>query len=733
MIKHFETPVTWEWKESVAVDFESFYDKKTHSIDTLGGWAYNRHPKSFPFLVAISDGERLWVGHPEKFDWTTLKGRTLCAHNAGHDADVVNAGIERGAWPDPQPKEWICTADLSTYLTGHRSLAAAMKALFDVELSKQVRTDANGKTWEDMQREEITLADGTKTTFAQAMIDYAGDDTQCLRIWTEHGHKWPERERRISRLNRERGWYGVRIDVPELRRSVSLARRVVAESEAKLPWVERGLKPGSTNGIHEECRKDKIPAPPVKSGKNGDPEAAEEWLEEYGGKLPWVKALKDLRKGAKILATLEKMESRLRDDETIPFSLLYYGAHTGRFAGSGGINFQNFNKEALFVEHDPENKGIDIRGLLIPRKGKRFAIVDLSQIEPRCLDWLTGNEVLLNLVRNGMALYEAFARTALGWKGGNLKKENKYRYNLAKAQKLALNYKAQWRKFIVMALQPMYGNLDLCADDEKVALELSLDKTIYVDVEDGHELVGGKNVKKWRTERYDAETHGRDDKVLERRFVAVTGPNGTPVREYLYGCNARKVVKEFRDSNPLICGPEGIWAQLDKGLRAAASKKQDFTIELPDGGVMTYRNCRFEKRRKQDKETGEFYTKNEVRFDQGSRSESTYSGKLTENLCQRFGREVFVEGFFRADDAGFTGLFSVHDEGIHEVDDDGTPLFEADEKGEMRRVARASADHVEDGFAPTLWKVINCYAQTPAWAPGLPVAAEGVWADCYLK
>jgi hypothetical protein len=366
-------PINWSWGPTVAVDFEAYYDKDV-TLTELGNWHYCRHPKTAPYLVSIYDGTNLWVGNPDKFDWTSIDSRNLLSHNASFDEEAYLAGVERGAYHKIN-YTWYCTADLSTWGTGHRNLKDAVKALFGVEISKQVRTDAKGKSRKDFE------ADGSW----EAMLKYAGDDAEwCWKIWEKLGPKWPEREVKISRLNRERGRYGVRIDVPELRRSISLARRVVAEAEAKLPWVERGLKPASTKGVAEECRKDGIPSPPVKTGLNGDPEAAEEWLEKYGDKLPWVKALKDLRKGKKILAMLEKMESRIRDDETLPFSLLYWGAHTGRFAGTGGINFQNFNKEVLFLEHDPEGKGIDVRGLLIPRKGKRFAIVDLSQIEPRC-------------------------------------------------------------------------------------------------------------------------------------------------------------------------------------------------------------------------------------------------------------------------------------------------------------------------------------------------------------
>lgn len=700
-------PLTWTWGPTVAVDFEAYYDAEI-TLKLLGNYHYCRHPKVDPFLVSVFDGTHLWVGCPKKFDWASLEGRLLLSANASYDEEAYLAGVERGTYQKINYK-WHCTADLGVWATGFRDLLNTVKAAFGEEISKQVRADAKGKTRADLEVEGSW----------EDMVRYAGDDAKwCWKVWEKYGHKWPEREKRISVLNRERGRYGVRIDVQGLRHSLSLVRRVVLEAEAALPWVKSGRKPGSTIGVAEECRKSGIPCPPVKSGPNGDVEAADEWLEEYGNKLAWVKALKDLRRGKKMLATLEKIESRLRDDETIPFSLLYWGAHTGRFAGAAGINFQNFNKEALFVEYDPLGKGVDIRGLLIPRKGKRFAIVDLSQIEPRCLNHLIGNEALLSQIRKGMAIYEAFARASMGWTGGNLKRENKYLYNLAKAQVLALGYGAGWKKFVSMALLPMYGNLDLCADDDKVALRESLDKKFYIEEE---------VLKETRKEYHCVEyVEGKHDRL--KRFIVVMGPEGRPVREDVYGINARRIVADFRAKNPLIVD---LWKTLDDGIRQAAAEKRDFEFELPDGSVLTYRNCRFEKRRKVDPVTKEAYTKTEIRFDLGVHSEGTYGGKLTENGIQSYGRHVFVEGVLRVEDTtDATTLFTVHDESITEVDDDGTPLFETRD-GKPVRTVRNSAEDAPDNTA--LWKVVNAFAQAPEWAPGLPVAAEGVWADRYLK
>jgi DNA polymerase I-like protein with 3'-5' exonuclease and polymerase domains len=53
----------------------------------------------------------------------------------------------------------------------------------------------------------------------------------------------------------------------------------------------------------------------------------------------------------------------------------------------------------------------------VPGPGHRFVIVDLSQIEPRCLALAAGDRAWLDLVRAGANPYEAHAMTAHGWKG----------------------------------------------------------------------------------------------------------------------------------------------------------------------------------------------------------------------------------------------------------------------------------------------------------------------------
>ena len=71
------------------------------------------------------------------------------------------------------PADWICTADMASYHQLPRSLAGAVKELFNEELSKDAREQMAGLSVEDIQ---------ANSNF----INYALEDSRaCLRVYQE--------------------------------------------------------------------------------------------------------------------------------------------------------------------------------------------------------------------------------------------------------------------------------------------------------------------------------------------------------------------------------------------------------------------------------------------------------------------------------------------------------------------------------------------------------------------
>jgi len=144
------------------------------------------------------------------------------------------------------------------------------------------------------------------------------------------------------------------------------------------------------------------------------------------------------------------MQNRIRPDGTMAYGMKYMGAHTGRWSGDAKFNVQNLPRNEMF--------GVDLRGCIVPRDGKKFIICDLAQIEPRVLAWLSGNTGLLEAVRNGYGIYEAAAKNMGLWTGekGTLKKSDAPLYQLVKAMVLGLGYGAGAKKFALIA-KMQYG------------------------------------------------------------------------------------------------------------------------------------------------------------------------------------------------------------------------------------------------------------------------------------
>ncbi len=622
----------------ISFDYETFYSSKLkHSVRVSIAEQYCRSDLFDTYMIAVCDGTNSWSGHPRDFTWSALHGKVLLAHNAYFEKNVTMELERRGMIPPllSKIKALHCTANMSAYLCNLRALDQACEKLLDVKVDKSARSDANNKRWpQDFTPEQ-----------QRTMLEYARKDAHlCWDLFDKHGHKWPEHEREISRITIDQGIYGIRINRDLLDDFILRAFDMLDATKKVLPWLAAAeddedeswdsfnTKPTSTKCIAEQCRRDGIPCAPVKAD---DEDAYDEWEQTYAASHPWILAVGAWRTVNRLYKTFQVLKARLRDDDTVPFELKYFAAHTGRWGGGSKFNLQNMPKRAIlcnehglletnqerldaaFKERDKTGSfpswvrhGIDMRNLIIPRPGMKMITSDLSQIEPRVLAWLAGDKKMLASMAAGDSPYVAHARSTMGFTGVDMKKEDPEKYTLAKARVLALGYQAGWEKFITMA--KIYG-LDVTKDDPEF-------------VEEINRLTG--EVKK------------------------VSG----------YGFTSKRIVKEYRADNPLIVA---MWQRLDEMFKRSIG--EDFIMGMPSGRKMRYERVRCEARLEKDKETGKPVRKTVFTGQIGNKRVITYGGKLTENIVQALARDVFAEKLLALSNAAHTILFTCHDEAVLEV------------------------------------------------------------------
>ena len=410
------------------VDFETYYKKEVYTMQSHGAYGYTHDPRFDAYAVAISGPGVSYVGPPEEAPWRQIAGAVWVAHNAPFDRAVWERLVERGDIFDGPPAAWRDTAGTCALHGLPRSLAGAVKELLGRERDKSIRDNMSGR-------------DGRELFQDPELDAYALQDAvDCLEIWHALRGITPSHEIRLMESTYQVGRRGIACEASILIDYLETLDRARMEIEDSLPWTPE-YRPASVDGLATACEALGVPAPESTAVKS---EAFHKWSEIHSEALPYVHKVQRWRRVNKLRALVSTMRERIRPDGRLDFSLVYHQAGPGRWAGGDGLNMQALNAEAT--------EGVDLRAALVAPPGKRLVIVDLSQIEPRLLFWLSGDAATLELISSGVSVYEAHARQTMGYQGEGLLKEARPKlYKGAKARVLGLGYGCGAETYVTLA------------------------------------------------------------------------------------------------------------------------------------------------------------------------------------------------------------------------------------------------------------------------------------------
>ena len=361
----------------------------------------------------------------------------------------------------------------------------------------------------------------------------------------------------------------------------------------------------------------------------------------------------------------EAMANALCNDGRVRGLLQFYGANrTGRWAGRL-VQVQNLPRNYLetlglarmYVKEKaaqmlkvtygniPDTLSQLIRTAFIPSNKHKFVVADFSAIEARVIAWLASETWRQEVFKTHGKIYEASASAMFGVPIEKIKKGNA-EYVLrskGKVAELALGYQGSSGALIAMG-----------------ALKMGLSEDELPDI-----------VRRWRD----------SNKQI---------------------CNLWYSLERAALQAVQSCQPVGI-----KGLIFARecdfTTNQDFlTITLPSTRKLFYANPVI-----RDNNFGKPAI-HYMGISQQSKKwglQSTYGGKLTENVVQAIARDCLAITLQRLADAGYQTVMHIHDEAVIDC---------PEEKADLEAVC-------------------NLMSQPISWAPGLILGAAGFVGDYYMK
>jgi hypothetical protein len=696
----------------VSIDFETYYSTD-YGLRKLTTEAYVRDPR-FEVIgvgVKVNDGPTVWLEERDfrawaaRVDWSRT---AVLAHHAHFDGLILSHhyGI--------RPAVWLDTLSMARALHGTEVGGSLEKLMlhYRVGVKGKEVLNAKGKRRADFTPAEYEAygqyccndVDGCVDIFA-AMVAEGFPEVELwnidttVRMFTEPTFVLDE-----PLLQR--------FLVDERRRKADLLERVAKDKSILLSndkfaalLVSLGVEPP----MKISPQKSKTAGHPVETFAfaKTDP-GMQALLEHDEDEIRW---LAEARIGVKSTINETRTERFLRagsGGRPVPVYLKYAAAHTFRWGGGDRMNFQNLERT-----NDKKPEAGALRRALRAPEGKRIVVADSGQIEARVVAWLAGHDTLLDTFRRNDARgarYKAAVAEREVALGREPTKEESKRID----EELAA---------VGIVDGDVYGEFGTTVFGKPVSKKTPIERHISKGMVlglgfgmgwfkfSGELLKGLLGAAPIQFRAKDAEQFGVDVGGFEQQYGERVEKMVTriPYAERVVHCSvAKHFVDLYRTRNKPITD---LWRQMEIVLRWMDDGREEtfgpgdclrtvrHGIVLPNGLTMHYPGLGF--RRDSEGNNGSW---GYMGGRGGKERVKAYGGSITENIVQACARVVVAEQMLKVR-TRYHITTMTHDEVVAMVDE----------------------SQAESALGFTLATMRT----PPAWAPGLPLNADGGFGSSY--
>lgn len=421
----------------ITLDFETFFSDE-FSLSRMSQEAYCRDQRFIPHGAAIKwtpETPAKWYTHRElvegfpRVDWADT---AVVGHHLQFDAAILN-------WTyGVKPKFLFDTLSMARQVLGnHLSVSLdAVRKHYGIPAKITPYSQFKGKLWHEMTLE-----------VQRAVAAGAEDEVESIwRLFQIMGKEFPQSEYEVVDITIRA------FTEPHLKADTALLASVwEKEAERKRAILETLQLDASELQSAEKfaalLRAEGV-EPEQKEGKNGPIYAfaktddfMRELVEHENAR---VRTLAEARLGQKstLMQTRAETLGWMASRGSMPVYLRYCGAHTTRWSGGDGANWQNFKR------------GSDIRRAIMAPDGYLLGAIDLSQIELRVLSFLAGQWDVLEDLRNGADPYTKLASTVYG---REITKADAAERGTGKQLRLSCGYQAGAQTILNTAKLGIYG------------------------------------------------------------------------------------------------------------------------------------------------------------------------------------------------------------------------------------------------------------------------------------